>query len=231
VRDRDNTPKNDHIYSIDGPSAIFPNLIASKADFVTYRASFRDFVRFKFGIDPRTNALQKFTLGGTPQTGFIPTLEGSRGCNLDDWHITFYARRGKGKDENQMDAYVFDVDPVSSSFPQPSGTNQGNGVAKDFPTTSKNAVTEGWTATFKDKQFLLKGTASGDQGMTPLTPVKDTPGEYRIKATNGFVEFTILNGSKGFANDDQFKFSTFKSKAKKVNEIGVGPTDINAEDP
>lgn len=72
--DNDNTPQNDHVYSIDGPG--FPNNGA--VDQVIYRANFLEFVRVRFD-------------GHTPDR--TQGNEGSRCSGKWPWYVTIWAEK------------------------------------------------------------------------------------------------------------------------------------------
>lgn len=76
-RDNDNTPTNDHIYSIDAPGR--GTRIANEEEYI-FRANFREFVRVKFD--------------GQKPTGNI--LSGSRCSPKKDWHLRIHAINDNG---------------------------------------------------------------------------------------------------------------------------------------
>lgn len=76
-RDNDNTPTNDHIYSIDSPGR--PSRDADEEEYI-FRANFREFVRVKFD--------------GQQPTGDV--LSGSRCSPKKDWHVQIHAINDNG---------------------------------------------------------------------------------------------------------------------------------------
>jgi hypothetical protein len=76
-RDNDNTPTNNHLYSIDGPG--IPTIITTDEEFI-FRANFHEYVRVK--------------IDGQQPTGNV--LSGSR-CSLKTpWHVRISAINSNG---------------------------------------------------------------------------------------------------------------------------------------
>lgn len=202
-----NTPVNDHVHSIDGPD--FDT--SENLDFLVIRASFHEFVRWRFGLDASFPS---------PREG--PNVLGSRGSPLEPWHLLMYAKRAQ-QALGQSGSFTQDATAVSASFAIPSSTNTGNGTCTGTPDPAKG-VTEGWKVTYVAASDTWQ--VDGTDGITgTLARVGGIWTGDAKKGQDTRIHIEIQPGNTAFADGDVFMFSTFKTAVTKVNEIKTGSID------
>jgi hypothetical protein len=210
-QDEDNTPTNEHIYSIDHPSWE----TTAPADFLISRYGFKEFVRWKFDLNI-----------GFPSNRNGSHVIGSRGTPLEPWHYLLYVKRNQ-KTLGQAGSYVWDEDAVSTSFAIPQNGNTGNGTCTSTP-NADNGVTEGWAVTYNGAPPDTWTVTGTDGSAGTLAKQGNVWTGTASKGGSVRITITVTPGGVGFVQNDKFKFSTFKTGATKKNEIKTGTIDITA---
>ncbi len=203
----DNSPNNQHIYSWDSPSV--SNLLAGWWGFYINRYTFKEWVRIKL-----------------EDTAFLDntTVEGSRASDKYDWHCVYYVKR------NADGKWVEDNASPSACAPElTTGTPSDKGTLA-VTVNATNAVTEGWSVKY-DKTDDEWDVTSDDGSQGTLTKQGDGTWQGNgAKAGNTRVTLTVTHtaGKAAFVNNDEFKFSTFKSTASggKKNETTTQPFTV-----
>ena len=105
---------------------------------------------------------------------------------------------------------------------------RGKGSGTPAVTLLKDAVTEGFTATYDlaKRKWTLVGTSGQKVSVQKGGAVP--PGTTWELALGTKVKVVITQGRVAFANGDKFIFSIFKTSAPKgkKNEIGLGSFDV-----
>lgn len=194
INDEDNSPSDGLIYSWDAPgitNLISPNLFNDIA-FKAQRLFFQEYVRVNIGE----------AVPGIGANGLI----GSRSSTKVGWYTINYLKSGAGN--------ILEPDNASVSYSYPKKSNNNVGTGSCLVELLNSPISDGYKLTFDNAKWKLTGSGA------PIEASENPPGKW-ILTDGDKVKVTLTKGNTPFYPGDSFKFSVFKTKSQKQNEMGL----------